>query len=107
MNKTDKLKKLKEQYHLEDKVTDFFGCEIHRAYKCRNSIFREFSTKQERSFYQLHLAEYRGSKLRLRARRGNVLPTSWDDLRTGVYDAEKCWKTNSRRKHQWYRIAEK
>lgn len=106
MKQIDKLKKLKEQYHLEDKVTNFFGREFHRAYKCKNRYYREFSTKQERSYYQLHLAEYRGTKLRLRARRGNALPTSWDDLPTGMYDAEKNWKTSTRRKTQWYRVKE-
>jgi hypothetical protein len=106
MKQIDKLKKLKEQYHLEDKFTSFYGHEFQRAYKCKSRYFREFSTKQERSYYQLHLAEYQGLPLRLRARRGNALPTSWDDLPTGVYDAEKCWKTSTRRKTQWYRIKE-
>lgn len=106
MNQTDKLKRLKEQYHLEDKLSSFYGNEFHRAYKRKDRCFRAFSTKQERSYYQLHLAEYEGTILRLRARRGNVLPTSWDDLPSGVYDAEKNWKTSTRRKAQWYRVKE-
>lgn len=104
MNRLDKLKKLKEQYHLEDKPTVFWGHSYHKAYKCKNKYFREFSTTQERAMYFLHKKEYADTILRLRARRGGVLPTSWDDLTTGIYDAEKCWKTNSKRKTQWYKI---
>lgn len=106
MKKIDKLKNLKAQYHVADKASYFYGTEYFRAYNCRNKYFREFSTKQEKSFYLMHLAEYRGTELRLRARRGKALPSSWDDLPTGIYDAEKCWKTSTRRKNQWYRIAE-
>lgn len=105
MRTLDKLKLLKEQYHVEDKPTTFYGREIYRAKKLRNQVCRVFSTKQERSYYLLHLAEYKGEyPLHLRARRGKSLVDSWEDLPTSVYEVEKCWKNNSRRKNQWYRI---
>jgi hypothetical protein len=107
MKKLDKLKMLKEQYHVEDKPTTFYGREIYLSKKLRNTVCRVFSTKQEKAFYFMHLAEYKGKyPLRLRARRGKALVCAWEDLPSSVYEVEKCWKNNSRRKNQWYRIAE-
>jgi hypothetical protein len=105
MNKLDKSKKLKQQYHQSDiPTTTCFGFNVYRFYKRKNRYYREFSTNQEKSMYYLHLIEYRDIKLRIRAKRGALLPTSWDDLPTGMYDVEKSWKHNSHRNHQWYRI---
>ncbi len=107
MKKLDKLKMLKEQYHVEDKPTTFYGREIFLAKKARNGICRSFSTKQERSFYFMHVAEYaKDYPLRLRVSRGSGLIDAWEDLASGHYEVEKCWKNNSRRKNQWYRITE-
>lgn len=105
MENFDKQRKLKEQYHLSTRPYYLFGCEFYSYYKRRDYYHRSFSTKQERSLYQLHLAEYRNSKLRLRARRGNALPDDWDDLPSSMSKKNKSWKTSTRRKHQWFRLA--
>lgn len=105
MENIDKQRKLKEQYHLSTRPRYLVGREFFFYYKRRDYYHRSFSTKQERSLYQLHLAEYRNSKLKLRARRGNALPDDWDDLNSSLHKKNKSWKTSSRRKHQWFRIS--
>jgi len=72
----------------------------------RNSVFRHFSTKQEKSFYFLHLIEYQDYPLKLRLARGKGLADPWDDLPTSVYAVAKSWKHNSKRKQQYYKESE-
>lgn len=69
----------------------------------RSCVFKQFSTHQERSFYCLHLIEYKDYPLRIRVARGPGLPDAWDDLPTSVYDLAKSWKHNSKRKYQYYK----
>ena len=95
------MKKLKSQYWQSVKFnSDDY---LSRQYPhLRSTYFREFSTRQERSFYFLHYIEYKNYFLTIRAARGKNLPDSWDDLPTYVTRYAKSWKHNSRRKHQYY-----
>ncbi len=97
------MKKLKRQYQRflktgnENKqVWDWFPC-IH------SGTHKKFSTKQEKSYYFLHLIEYAGYPVKLRAARGKALANPWDDYPSQVYDLAKCWKHNSKRRKQYYR----
>lgn len=71
----------------------------------RSYMHRSFSTKQERSLFQMHEHEYcKEYKLHLRRRRSSsMLPSSWDDLYCGMYDVEKSWKHSTKRKTQYYK----
>jgi hypothetical protein len=96
------MKKLKQQYRY---------CNVHRdwIYKwqvfpnVRSGTFKHFSTKQEKSFYFMHLAECEGYPVKLRAARGKVLADPWDDYPAYVYDVAKSWKHNSKRRNQYYK----
>lgn len=97
------MKKLKSQYkkshHQQGTKHRYFW----KSYpNIRSSVFKQFSTHQERSFYYLHLIEYKDYPLKIRVARGAGLPNAWDDLPTSVYDLAKSWKHNSRRKRQYY-----
>lgn len=96
------MKKLKHQYRqsIQSARHDYFW-EIYP--NVRSSVFKKFSTHQERSFYFLHSIEYKDYPLRLRVARGTGLPHVWDDFPTYVYDVAKSWKHNSKRKNQYYR----
>lgn len=96
------MKKLKYQYRKSIHSTrhDYFW-EIYP--NVRSSVFKKFSTYQERNFYCLHRIEYKDFPLKLRVARGSGLPDDWDDLPTYVYGVAKSWKHNSKRKHQYYR----
>ena len=63
------MKKLKHQYRQSIQSTrhDYFW-EIYP--NVRSSVFKKFSTHQERSFYFLHSIEYKDYPLRLRVARG-------------------------------------
>lgn len=63
------MKKLKYQYRKSIHSTrhDYFW-EIYP--NVRSSVFKKFSTYQERSFYCLHRIEYKDFPLKLRAARG-------------------------------------
>lgn len=63
------MKKLKHQYRQSIQSThhDYFW-EIYP--NVRSSVFKKFSTHQERSFYFLHRIEYRDYPLRLRVEIG-------------------------------------
>ena len=89
------MKKLKHQYRKSIQSTrhDYFW-EIYP--NVRSSVFKKFSTHQERSFYFLHRIEYKDYPLKLRVARGTGLPHDWDDLPTYVYDVAKSWKHNSK-----------
>ncbi|EGR3302662.1 hypothetical protein CGH87_23495 [Vibrio parahaemolyticus] len=41
--------------------------------------------------------------IKLRAARGKTLAVPWDDYPACVYDVAKCWKHNSKRRHQYYK----
>ncbi len=95
------MKKLKQQYRKQVQ-TDGLYC--WNAYPCiRSRIHKHFSTKQEKSYFFLHEIEYKGYPMRLRAARGRALATPWDDYPAYVYDLAKCWKHNSKRRHQFYK----
>lgn len=96
------MKKLKQQYLHPERDP---GCGRTWTYYpfMRNFIFKAFSTRQEKSYYWLHLAEYGDYPLKLRAARGKMLANAWDDYKSCVLKVKKSWKHNSRRKHQHYR----
>ena len=73
------------------------------AFRSVIQILKAFSTHQERSFYFLHIIEYKDYPLKIRVARGNGLAQAWDDLPTYVYKVTKSWKHNSKRKHQYYK----
>lgn len=95
-------KRIKEQYIVCGEKHYRFGLITYRPY-LRNVWFREFSTKQEKSYALLHQIEYAEYGLRIRNRRGSNLPDSWEDLRSSVDDGAKSWKHNSKRKSQYFR----
>lgn len=94
------MKKLKQQYR---------GCIERHNYMwnvypyVRSGTFKKFSTKQEKSFYFMHLVECRDYPVKLRAARGKALADPWDDYYSIVYDVAKSWKHNSKRRHQYYK----
>ncbi|NRB69620.1 MAG: hypothetical protein HRU48_20000 [Vibrio sp.] len=95
------MKKLKQQYRSRKKA--------HRAYlwdvypSVRSGTHKHFSTKQEKSYFFLHKVEYSEYPLKLRPARGKSLANPWDDYPAYVYDVAKCWKHNSKRRHQYYK----
>lgn len=96
------MKKLKYQYKqsVRSNPHDYFW-QIYP--NVRSSYFKQFSTHQERSFYFLHMVEYKDYPLKIRVARGAGLPHVWDDFLTYVYKVAKSWKHNSRRAHQYYK----
>lgn len=96
------MKKLKSQYKqsVHSNPHDYFW-QIYP--NVRSSMFKEFSTHQERSFYLLHVIEYKNYPLKIRVARGAGLPHVWDDFPSYVYKVAKSWKHNSRRQHQYYK----
>ena len=96
------MKKLKSQYKqsVHSNPHDYFW-QIYP--NVRSSMFKEFSTHQERSFYFLHVIEYKNYPLKIRVARGAGLPHVWDVFPSYVYKVAKSWKHNSRRQHQYYK----
>ncbi len=95
------MKKLKQQYRSHIKADGYF---IWDVYPCiRSGTHKHFSTKQEKSYFFLHEIEYREYPIKLRAARGKSLANPWDDYPAYVYDVAKCWKHNSKRRHQYYK----
>ena len=95
------MKKLKQQYRSLIKAD---GCFLWDVYPCvRSGTHKHFSTKQEKSYFFLHEIEYREYPIKLRAARGKSLANPWDDYPAYVYDVAKCWKHNSKRRHQYYK----
>lgn len=96
------MKKLKRHYlqSVRNSQNDYFW----KIYpEVRSAHFKKFSNQQERSFYLLHVIEYKDYPLKLRVARGTGLPQVWDDLPTYVYKVAKSWKHNSKRAHQYYK----
>ena len=96
------MKKLKLQYLYPEKDAGAGRSWTYYPFM-RSFIFKAFSTRQEKSYYWLHRAEYKDYPLKLRAARGKSLLDPWDDYASCVLDVKKSWKHNSRRKHQYYR----
>ncbi|BCX73912.1 hypothetical protein RFY44_04215 [Acinetobacter bereziniae] len=100
----DKLKRLKQQYVkvVKKGLTGDYDDEIypHR----RDTYYRHYSVKQEKSSFFLHEIEYRSYFLKLRKKRGRALMCSWTTEHTPAFCyGGKNWKHNSKRKHQYYR----
>lgn len=97
------MKKLKQQYKY---AVTYPGCRFCGVYYplLKNWLHKRFSTRQEKSFFYLHLIEYKEYPIKLRAARGKRLADPWDDYPSDAYDVAKSWKHNSRRKHQYYRL---
>ncbi|CED61479.1 putative uncharacterized protein [Moritella viscosa] len=96
------MKKLKQQYRnfAKHKKIDY----VWDVYpNVRSGTHKKFSTKQEKSFYYMHLIECEGYPIKLRAARGRVLADPWSDYPSYVYDVAKSWKHNSNRRHQFYK----
>ena len=98
------MKRLKYQYKkpISQSATRY-GYFLKSYPYLRSAIFKQFSTRQERSFYFLHQIEYRDYPLKIRIARGTRLPDAWDDLSSSAYTVAKSWKHNSKRKHQSYK----
>lgn len=97
------MKKLKQQYrHAITHQQDQHTWVVYPYFKSR--MFRRFSTKQEKSAYQLHQFEYAKSyALRLRTARGPALASAWDDHPIMAYVVAKSWKHNAKRAKQYHR----
>lgn len=96
------MKNLKYQYQnsIKRNPDDYFS---KRYPNIKSLYYKAFSTRQERSFYFLHIIEYKDYPLKIRVARGNGLAQAWDDLPTYVYKVAKSWKHNAKRKHQYYK----
>ncbi|MBS9811372.1 hypothetical protein G5C64_22335 [Vibrio diabolicus] len=95
------MKKLKQQYRSRDKEYGHYLWDVYP--RVRSGTHKHFSTKQEKSYFFLHEIECRGYPIKLRAARGKARADPWDDYPACVYDVAKCWKHNSKRRHQYYR----
>ncbi len=95
------MKKLKQQYRSHVKAQGAYLWDMYPTVRSR--IHKHFSTKQEKSYYFLHKIECCEYPIKLRAARGRLLANPWDDYSAHVYDVAKCWKHNSKRRHQYYK----
>lgn len=96
------MKKLKNQYIKSDVATKIFGISVAHSYPLRRDVYyRRFSTKQEKSSAMMHLKEYSEHGLKIRSRRAGGLADPYDDYPSKLSALEKCWKNNSKRRHQW------
>ncbi|PKG40446.1 hypothetical protein CXF74_02325 [Psychromonas sp. Urea-02u-13] len=96
------MKKLKQHYRNCVKRSHCnYSWEIYPS--IRSGTHKSFSTKQEKSFYFIHLIETRGYPIKLRAARGRVLPDPWDDYPSIVSELSRSWKHNSKRCKQYYK----
>ncbi|HCE2839551.1 hypothetical protein CGJ94_17635 [Vibrio parahaemolyticus] len=95
------MKKLKQQYRSHAKAQGDYLWDVYPS--VRSGTHKHFSTKQEKSYYFLHKVECREYLIKLRAARGRSLANPWDDYPAHVYDVAKCWKHNSKRRHQYYK----
>lgn len=96
------MKKLKQQYrhYAKQKKFDYIW---NRYPNVRSGMHKVFSTKQEKSYYYMHLIECRGYPIKLRAARGGELADPWEDYPSYVYSVAKSWKHNSNRRSQFYK----
>jgi hypothetical protein len=78
------VKNLKYQYQNSIKRNPD-DCFSKRYPNIKSLYYKAFSTHQERSFYFLHIIEYKDYPLKIRVARGNGLAQAWDDLPTYVY----------------------
>ncbi|GLS88979.1 hypothetical protein GCM10007916_00460 [Psychromonas marina] len=96
------MKKLKSQYrHYINESNKLYAWVYYPS--IRSGMHKHFSTKQEKSYYFLHLIEVKGYPIKLRARRGRALASAWDDLPSIVCDLGRSWKHNSKRRKQYYK----
>ncbi|ANQ27026.1 hypothetical protein BA894_11420 [Vibrio natriegens] len=95
------MKKLKQQYRNRIKYQRRYVWDVYP--NVRSGTHKHFSTKQEKSYFFLHMIECKGYPIKLRAARGRALANPWDDYSAYVYDVAKCWKHNSKRRHQYYK----
>lgn len=95
------MKQLKPQYRSHIKAYGTYLWDVYPS--VRSGTHKHFSTKQEKSYFFLHKVECRGYPIKLRAARGKALANPWDDFPAYVYNVAKCWKHNSRRRHQYYK----
>ncbi len=95
------MKKLKQHYRNSIK-----HCHCNDSWKIypniRSGTHKAFSTKQEKSFYFMHLIELKEYHVKLRAARGRVLADPWDDYPSIVSELSRSWKHNSKRHKQYY-----
>ena len=107
-----KNKKLKEQYR-NSYIESYYRAWADETFEykiypnVRSSCHRQFSTLQERAFFEQHeneLSEY-GFNIR-RRRSKSTLPNSWDDLPSYVYKNAKSWKSSTKRRKQYYKEKE-
>ena len=97
------MKKLKSQYRYGCINRDSSNYLWETYPSIRSGTHKSFSTKQEKSFYFMHLIELKEYPIKLRAARGGVLADPWDDYPSIVYDLAKTWKHNSKRCKQYYK----
>lgn len=97
------MKKLKQQYRSRIQRYSRYGYYWEVYPSIRSSIHKHFSTRQEKSYFFLHLIECKGYPVKLRAARGRALANPWDDYPSSVYDIAKSWKHNSKRRKQHYK----
>lgn len=96
--------KLKKQYQRSYKIKLFGQNELITIYpNVRSSVYKIFSTKQEKSTYFSNMIEYKHYKLKIRAKRGKNIKSLWSYTKlSNVYRNAKSWKHNSKRKKQYY-----
>lgn len=94
--------KLKQQYRDSYELKYTWKDQSVKYYPyLRSYIFKNFSTKQEKSAYNLHSIEYRHYLVKIRVARGKALPDPYNDYTACVYKLAKSWKHNSKRRHQY------
>lgn len=70
----------------------------------RHQYFRPIHTRPEMRWNEAHCRDIDPEIVRGR-RRGRELPDSYWDLPCSMWDTDKSWKHNSKRKHQWKRYS--
>lgn len=98
-------KKIKEQYRKASKPIIYNNCYFgpKNYASLKNWLFRRFNTVPEKSAYEIHMIEYKMYGLKLRSARGMNLTSINEDKNSFAYKYRKCWKNNSKRKHQYFK----
>lgn len=111
INKRYRNKKIKEQFRNSyiETASYSIGMNNMNEYEVFPNLIsgchKHFSTKQEKSLYEMHQYEYfKEYNLKLRGKRSKRnLADPWDDYPSFVYDSLKSWKHSTKRKKQYYK----
>ncbi|ABZ76542.1 hypothetical protein Shal_1978 [Shewanella halifaxensis HAW-EB4] len=98
------MKKIKQQYRIRIQLYGVSGYSRDRVVYplVRSGPHKRFSTKQETSYYFLHIIECKGYSVKFRVARGKGLPNPWGDYPSYVDKVAKSWKHISKRRKQYF-----